>query len=94
MTEAQFLSDIDVEDATAYRLLAIAEAVGSLDEGIKSQHPEIPWHQIIGMRNILAHQYFARESAILWQTVKVGLPQFARVCRTELSRLGWKDRPP
>jgi len=44
------------------------------------------------MRNILAHEYFIRESEIIWETLKAGLPELAAVCRTELARLGW-SRP-
>ena len=39
------------------------------------------------MRNILAHEYFTRESEILWETVQTGLPELAAACHTELKRL-------
>jgi uncharacterized protein with HEPN domain len=55
LTREVFLEDADVQDATAYRLLAIGEAVKDLDDDLKSRHPHIPWRQILGMRNILAH---------------------------------------
>jgi uncharacterized protein with HEPN domain len=41
------------------------------------------------MRNILAHEYFTREGEIIWETLKVGLPDLAVACRKELKRLGW-----
>jgi uncharacterized protein with HEPN domain len=88
LTREAFLQDPDVEDATAYRLLAIGEAAKDLDEDLKSRHPDIPWKQILGMRNILAHEYFTRESEIIWETLKSGLPQLAAACRLELARLG------
>ncbi len=88
LTRETFLQDPDVQDATAYRLLAIGEAAKALDEDLKSRHPHIPWRQILGMRNILAHEYFTRESEIVWETLKAGLPELAAVCRTELARLG------
>jgi uncharacterized protein with HEPN domain len=52
------------------------------------RHPHIPWRQILGMRNILAHEYFTRESEIVWETIKAGLPELAVVCHAELARLG------
>ena len=88
--EAEFLGDVDVQDATAYRLLAIGEAAKGIDDGIKERNPHIPWQQIIGMRNILAHEYFVRESRIIWQTVRLGLPPLVEVCRAELTALGWR----
>ena len=92
LTRDAFLQDTDVQDATAFRLLAIGEAAKALDDDLKSRHPHIPWRQILGVRNILAHEYFTRESEIIWETLKAGLPELAAVCRAELARLGW--RPP
>jgi uncharacterized protein with HEPN domain len=89
MTREAFLQDADVQDASAYRLLAIGEAAKDLDDDLKSRYPHIPWRQILGMRNFLAHEYFTRESEILWETLKAGLPELAAVCRIELVRLGW-----
>src|SRR5262249_7765684 len=54
LTREVFLQDADVQDATAYRLLAIGEAAKDLDDELKSRHPHIPWRQVLGMRNILA----------------------------------------
>lgn len=87
MSRAAFLDDPDAQDATAYRLLAIGEAARNLDDDFKSRHPQIPRRQIAGMRNILAHEYFIRESEIIRETVKIGLPQLAAACREELDRL-------
>ena len=92
LTREAFLQEPDVQDATAYRLLAIGEAAKDLDDDLKSRHAHIPWRQILGMRNILAHEYFSRESEIIWETLKAGLPELAAVCRSELARLGWSQR--
>jgi uncharacterized protein with HEPN domain len=89
ITGEAFLQDPDVQDATAYRLLAIGEAAKDLDDDLKTRHPYIPWRQILGMRNILAHEYFTRESEIIWEILQVGLPELAAVCRAGLARLGW-----
>ena len=68
LTRDQFDEDSDAQDATAYRLLAIGEAAKSLGDDLQSRYPMIPWRQIIGMRNILAHEYFVRETEIIWET--------------------------
>ena len=70
LTREKFLQDPDVQDATACRLLAIGEAAKDLVGDLKSRHPHIPWRQILGMRNILAHEYFTRESEIIWETLR------------------------
>ncbi|HEX4506821.1 MAG TPA: HepT-like ribonuclease domain-containing protein, partial [Alphaproteobacteria bacterium] len=76
----------DVQDATAYRILAIGEASKGFGDDLKSRHPHVPWRQILGMRNLLAHEYFIRESELIWETIRVGLPELADVCRAELGR--------
>lgn len=84
ITKEMFLADPDIQDATAYRILAIGEACRGLSEEVKARHPNIPWRQIIAIRNILAHEYFVRESEIIWETVKTGLPELAKACEAEL----------
>ncbi|HWK46585.1 MAG TPA: HepT-like ribonuclease domain-containing protein [Stellaceae bacterium] len=90
ITRDQFLDDTDIQDATAYRLLAIGEASKGIDDEMKARNPQVPWRQILGMRNFLAHEYFIRESELIWETIKIGLPDLATVRRTELQRLGYQ----
>ena len=40
----------------------------------RQQYPAIPWRDIIGMRNLLVHEYFRIDHDIVWQTVTVELP--------------------
>jgi uncharacterized protein with HEPN domain len=91
LSRAQFIADQDVLEATAYRILAIGEVCRGVDEDLRKRHPAVPWKAIVSMRNFLAHEYFIRESDIIWETVKVDLPDLAAVCRLELARLGWRD---
>ena len=84
LSKAQFLADSDAQDATAYRILAIGEIAKSLPSEVKERHPHIPWKQIISMRNLLAHEYFVRESEIIWETLQAGLPMLQAACEAEL----------
>ena len=47
-------------------ILVIGEAAGNLSLSFQEQHSEIPWHQIIGMRNRLIHGYFGISLKIIW----------------------------
>jgi uncharacterized protein with HEPN domain len=58
-----------------HHLMIIGEAVRGLDPALKQQYPAIPWRQIAGMRNILVHDYFRINQAIVWETVEEHVPR-------------------
>jgi uncharacterized protein with HEPN domain len=45
-----------------------------LSDRFRSDHPEIPWSQIIGMRHILVHHYFEIDLPLVWSVVERDLP--------------------
>jgi uncharacterized protein with HEPN domain len=55
-------------------LQVIGEASRSLSSATRDQHPEIPWSKMIGMRNILTHNYFEIDLDIVWLAVEQELP--------------------
>jgi uncharacterized protein with HEPN domain len=52
----------------------IGEAARMVSAEVKAQHPEIPWEDMIGMRNRLIHEYFDIGLATIWETVHDDLP--------------------
>jgi uncharacterized protein with HEPN domain len=59
-------------------LQIIGEASRSLSSSIRNQYPEIPWTKMIGMRNILTHNYFEIDFDIVWVVVEQELPNLKR----------------
>jgi uncharacterized protein with HEPN domain len=55
-------------------LQVIGEASRALSTDIRVQHPEVPWSQIIGMRNILTHNYFEIDLDVVWSVIERDLP--------------------
>ena len=53
----------------------IGEAASRLSVTTRECEPEIPWHEIIAMRNRLVHGYFAVDLDILWTVVNDDLPE-------------------
>ena len=57
-----------------HHLEIIGEAARGISEEFKDSHGEIPWSEMIGMRNILIHQYFGIDKEAVWQVVEKDLP--------------------
>ncbi|MFH1112730.1 MAG: DUF86 domain-containing protein [Pseudomonadota bacterium] len=56
------------------QLERIGEAAASLSESIRSECPHIPWQDIVGMRNLLIHEYFGISPTRVWMTVVNDIP--------------------
>jgi uncharacterized protein with HEPN domain len=69
-----FEGDELIQTWVVYHLQIIGEAVRALSTSFRDDHPNVAWSQIIGMRNILVHNYFGIDSALVWSAVEQGLP--------------------
>ena len=70
----EFLKDIQCQDAVVRRFGIIGEAARRISDELKSTHPEIPWNEMIGMRNVMIHEYDDVDMVIVWDTVKKDIP--------------------
>jgi uncharacterized protein with HEPN domain len=68
------LSDGLVFDAVRVRLIEIGEAVKAITPELLAKESEIPWQDVAGMRDRLAHHYFDTTHAIVQATVDIDLP--------------------
>jgi uncharacterized protein with HEPN domain len=68
------LDDGLVFDAVRVRLIEIGEAVRAIDPELLAREPSIPWADVAGMRNHLAHRYFDTAKAIVQATIESDLP--------------------
>ena len=67
-TESDFLADETLCYAVAQKLTVIGEAVARLSPEITTRHSSVPWPDIVGLRNILVHEYFGIYWPLVWQT--------------------------
>lgn len=73
-TRDEVLADEMRFDALLHNLHVIGEAVKKLPEDFRDRHADLPWREIAGMRDVVAHAYFALDLDILWDAVQKDVP--------------------
>lgn len=79
-----FAGNQQVLDAVEYRFAVIGEATANIPDEIVDAHPEIPWRQMRGMRNVMVHAYFGVNTDTLWGTIQNDLPPLVPLLRSLL----------
>ena len=74
-TREEFLASVLKRDAVSYNFLVIGEAANRISDAMRSAHPDIPWKVIIGMRNVLIHDYVQTDYKLVWETARNDLPK-------------------
>jgi len=75
MTYTAFLEDIKTQDAIIRNLEIIGEATKNLSKDLRTNHPQIPWKGMAGVRDRLIHHYFGVNLDIVWEIVTTELPE-------------------
>lgn len=76
-----------VRDAILYNLVVIGEAVNALSEDVTAKAPQIPWRDVVGLRNFLAHEYFDIDPELIAQVINVQLHELRDVVTSLLGEL-------
>ena len=74
LSEDDFQRSDLVQHGVLHCLYIICEAAGRISQTTQDRFPTIEWHVIRGMRNRLAHAYFAINLEIIWYSVTVNVP--------------------
>ncbi len=48
----------------------VGEAANHVSQGFQTNHPEVHWEDIVGMRNRLEHAYYNVDREVIWETVQ------------------------
>ena len=87
MDDVAFGADKRTQDAVIKNLTVIGEAAARVSNAFRKAHPDLPWRQMTGMRNMLVHHYFGVNLTDVWETVIGDLPALA----VDVSRLLQQD---
>jgi uncharacterized protein with HEPN domain len=62
-----------------YHFQIIGEAAARVSEKMRQSHPEVPWADMVAMRNVLVHHYFGIDAREVWATIEKDLPALERL---------------
>lgn len=78
-------------DGTVRQLELIGEAARHVPANIRTQMPEVEWRGIIGLRNVLIHDYRAIDDRILWRIIQIEVPDLHAKLVKFMGSLGDED---
>jgi len=65
------------QQAVILNLLIIGEAVKHIEAGVLAAHREVPWKDVAGLRDVIAHKYFHLDLDMIWDVVSKNLAPLA-----------------
>ena len=74
LTRATFDADEDRQIVFTHLIQIIGEAAARISPESRSQLPQIPWKQVVGMRNKLVHDYLSVDLDIVWDVIGNHVP--------------------
>ncbi|HVS10440.1 MAG TPA: DUF86 domain-containing protein [Planctomycetota bacterium] len=86
--ERDFLQDELLQSAVLQKLTVIGEAATRVSDDLRSGHPEIEWRTIVGLRNVVVHEYFAVSWSTIFATATRDVPELGIRIRAILDLLG------
>ena len=88
MDYTTFISDKAYFNAVSMCILQIGELSAGLSDEYRSKTSDkIPWANIRGMRNIVAHDYGSLDEELVWETVTEDIPALLKFCVSELEHM-------
>ena len=79
ITYEQFLKDDKTQFAVIRALEIIGEATRQIPEEVKKQYSNLPWQEIIKMRDKLIHHYYGVDLEVVWNTVNQDLDDLENI---------------
>lgn len=88
MNFEEFKRDDKTSSAVIRKFEIIGEATKHIPDEIKQRCPDIPWKEMAGFRDKLIHFYFGIKHELVWNTIKMELPELRDKIEKVLKELG------
>ena len=82
-----FEADELIQTWIVHHITIIGEACRTLPEEFQARYTNVPWADIVGMRNILVHHYFGIDTEAVWSVVEHDLPELKLNIQVILKKL-------
>jgi uncharacterized protein with HEPN domain len=82
-----FEADELIQTWVVHHITIIGEACRSLSADFQARYANVPWADIVGMRNILVHHYFGIDTDAVWSVVEHDIPELKLNIQTILKSL-------
>ncbi len=83
----EFAENSMMKYAVIKQLEIIGEAANHISEDLKRKYSQIEWRKIVGLRNILIHEYFGVDEIVVWGIITKDLPKLKDQARKALEQL-------
>lgn len=93
MDEASFSQNSVVEDAVIRRLSIIGEAAAKIPESIRKESPDVPWRKIVGLRNVVIHEYSGVSMGRVWLVIQNELTSLREAVTNMKEKIQEKAKP-
>ena len=84
-TAEQFYDDAKSQFAVVRAFEIIGEAANRVSIEFQEAHPEVPWAEMVGMRNKMIHEYDDVDLAIVWDTLQHDIPNLIKIIEPLIS---------
>ncbi len=78
MTGADLDADPDRQSMVLWPLIALGEAAAHVSDACRAAHPEIPWRRMVGLRNVLIHDYSGVDMVAVIDVAQIHVPELIR----------------
>jgi uncharacterized protein with HEPN domain len=78
-----FIANKMMVDAVLRNLEILGEAAKNVPDHVRAKYPKIPWRRMIGLRNIVVHEYFGVDLENIWKIITTDIPEI----KPEISRV-------
>lgn len=76
-----FVADDKTASAVLEKLKIVGEGAKNVPETIQQDYPQVPWQQMTRIRDQIVHAYFAVDYVVVWDTLKVDIPQLQPIIK-------------